>query len=190
MSRKTPFFTLPLVAAILIALTAAADAQRKRERQQVRPPPKAQPADPRDSVVSAPGNTFNRRPYWQALGQCGGIYFRLTELYMDSAFKARVVKPDKAADTRLSKSGNEARRIATTFFTAAERFLIADRGVNRENAIMTYDAKANEAGGQIKTVDSGLTAARPCPELYQACHAAFSKICNDTPPSLSQAGAN
>src|SRR5262245_32677748 len=72
---------------------------RKRERDRAAPPAKLQPPDKRDSVVAIPGNTFNGRAYWQALAQCGGVYFKLGTLHSDIAIRARVITPDKNADT-------------------------------------------------------------------------------------------
>ena len=57
--------------------------------------------DKRDSLVAAPG-PFNGRPYWLALAQCGGIYFKLNTLYTDAAVRARVVKPDPKANAELT----------------------------------------------------------------------------------------
>jgi hypothetical protein len=167
---------------LLLAMTAAADAQtRRRVREHADPAPRAEPADKRDSIVALPGSPFNSRPYWQALGQCGGIYFRLVELATDAAIQARVVKPDKAADARFSSQADDARAIATAFFVAAEKILVADRSIERDDAIPIYDAKASEAGSRLKTSDVALAAAKPCPALYQACQLAFAKVCGDVP---------
>jgi hypothetical protein len=179
--------TAPLCAALLLAMAASADAQttRRRERERVAPPAKTEAIDKRDSLAVAPGNPFNNRPYWQALGQCGGIYFRLTELSTEAAIQARVVKPDKTADATFTRQADEARKRATAFFVAAERFLVADRGIERDEAIPIYDAKASEAGNRLKTIDATLDAIKPCPALYQACQHAFAKICVDTPALMN-----
>jgi hypothetical protein len=70
---------------------ASADVQARSQRPQQRQPepaPPAAPADKRDSLV--PGSaTFNSRPYWQALAQCGGIYFKLNVFYTDAAVRPR-----------------------------------------------------------------------------------------------------
>jgi hypothetical protein len=165
------------VAALLVATAADAQSRRKREREP--PPPSAPAPDKRDRLVTAPGTPFNGRPYWQALAQCGGIYFRLNTLYSTAAIQAKVVKPDPAANAAFTKKSDAARRTATAFFEAAERFLVADRGLAREGAIMTYDAQATAEGDRHKTIDAGEQAARPCPALYQTCRDASPKICNE-----------
>jgi len=175
-----------LALAALVVVASAADAQRshRRERERERP---AQPAPPdrRDRLVSIAGNPFNGRPYWQAMAQCGGIYFKLNSLYSTAAIQAKVVKPDPTANALFSKKSDAARRTATSFFEAAERFLVVDRGLAREDAIMTYDARASEEGERHKTIDAAEQATKGCPSLYQACRAAEPKICND--PALSAA---
>ena len=156
----------------LVMATASADAQnrrRDREREKAPPAPAAPAPDKRDRLVAAPGTPFNGRPYWQALAQCGGIYFKLNSLYSGVAIQAKVVKPDPAANAAFSKKSDAARRIATAFFEAAERFLIADRGLGREDAVMTYDARAAAEGDRHKTVEAAEQATKPCPALYQAC---------------------
>jgi len=177
-------------AAIIIALAAlvmsAADAEsaRKRDRDQAAPPPAPAP-DKRDRLVAAPGTPFNGRPYWQALAQCGGIYFKLNSLYSTAAIQAKVVKPDAAANAAFTKKSDAARRTATAFFEAAERFLVADRGMAREEAIMTYDARATAEGDLHKTVEAAEQAVKPCPALYRACRDVSPKIC--TEPAASAA---
>jgi len=174
-----------LALAAILVLSGAADAQRKREREREKPAPAA-PPDKRDRLVAAPGTPFNGRPYWQAMAQCGGIYFKLNTLYSNAAIQAKVVKPDAAANAAFSKKSDAARRTATAFFDAAERFLIADRGMAREDAIMTYDVRATEEGDRYKTPESAEQAVKPCPALYQACRAADPKICSD--PTVTAEG--
>jgi hypothetical protein len=177
----------------VLVLATAADAQskrkREREREQAAPPPA--PADKRDRQVAAPGTPFNGRPYWQAMAQCGGIYFKLNTLYSYAAIQAKVVKPDAAANAQFTKKSDAARRTATAFFEAAERLLIADRGVAREEAIMTYDARASDEGDRHKTIDAAELAMKPCPALYNACRQASPKICSEPAVSagLPQAGS-
>ena len=168
----------------LLASTADVHGQegRKRERDRAAPPAKLQPPDKRDTVVAIPGNAFNGRAYWQALAQCGGIYFKLGTLYSDVAIRARVVTPDKNADTLNTKLSGDARKMAAAFFVAAERFLTTDRSVTTEEAIVTYDGRASEAGDRLKKIDDAVEASKPCPALYQACHGANTKACSDTAP--------
>jgi hypothetical protein len=168
-------------AALLLASSADGQTTRRRERERPAPAAKVEAVDKRDSLAVVPGNPLNNRPYWLALGQCGGTYFRLTELSTEAAIRARVVKPDKTVDATFTRQADEARKVATAFFVAAERFLITDRGIERDEAIPIYDAKASEAGNRLKTIDAALDAIKPCPALYQACQRAFAKICSDTP---------
>ena len=174
-----PFIKLAIVTVLALLMATAADAQsqsrRKREREVA--PPAAAPPDRRDRLVNAPGTPFNGRPYWQAMAQCGGIYFKLNNLYSLAAIQAKVVKPDNAANMRFSKMSDVARRNATAFFEAAERFLVADRGMGREDAVLMYDNRANEEGERYKTADLAEKATQPCPALYQTCREAFAKIC-------------
>ena len=166
-----------VLAALLVAGAADAQGRRKREQQEKAPPPP--PPDRRDRLVSAPNTPFNGKPYWQSLAQCGGIYFKLNNLYVLAAIQAKVVKPDPAANTQFSKKSDAARRTATAFFLAAERFLVADRGLAREDAMLTYDARATEEGERHKTIEAAERATAPCPALYQTCRDAFAKICSE-----------
>jgi hypothetical protein len=173
MLAKAALFTLALV----IAATAHAQTtSRKRERARNEPTLPAAPVDKRDSVVAAPG-PFNGRPYWAALAQCGGIYFRLNVLYTDAAVHARVVKPDPKANAEFTKQLGEAIKIATTYFNGAERFLMTDRGIERADAVLTYDGQSRVAGERVKSIDAALAAAKPCPALYQVCQAEHAKQC-------------
>jgi len=97
---------LKTATAALIALATAAQAQVPRQKHDPKHPEPAAPAvatDKRDRVVAASG-TFNGHPYWLALAQCGGIYFRLNIFYTDIAVQARVVKPDPKINAEYSKN--------------------------------------------------------------------------------------
>ncbi len=168
-----------LSAALSVLFASGADAQNRRKERERERPPQAAPVDKRDTVVAAPGTPFHGRAYWHALGQCGGIYFKLQALYSDAAIHTKVVKPDAAANTRFSKQADEASRAATVYFLGAERFLVADRGLGKDEAILTFDPGANEAGERVRTIDAAVQAARPCPALLRTCHAAFPKMCPD-----------
>jgi len=187
---RIPRAAVLVLVALVMVTAAAAESRRHRERERDRPPPPA-PPDKRDRLVTAPGSPFNNRPYWQALAQCGGIYFRLNSLYSTVAIQAKVAKPpDAAANTRFIKKSDAARRTATAFFEASERFLIADRGLAREDAIMTYDARATEEGDRHKTVDAAEQAATPCPALYEMCREASPKMCSEaTIAGLQETGS-
>jgi hypothetical protein len=99
--------------------------------------------------------------------------------------RARVVKPDPHVNAADTKKLNEAINNATVYFDAAENFLRTDRELGRDDAILTYDPQSEEAGDQIKSIDAGLAATKVCPTLYQACEAAYAKICRQKLMPLS-----
>ena len=173
----------------LAVLAGATDALAQATRR--KPPPKppeppapAMPIDKRDSVVTTPG-LFNGRPYWLALAECGGIYFKLNIFYTDAAVHARVGKPDPHANAEFSKKLKEAIEVATTYFDGAERFLMAQRGLERTDAVLTYDKTSRAAGDRLKSIDAALAAAKDCPAVYHACQEAFSKQCSEPLSPLS-----
>jgi hypothetical protein len=180
MTAKAMLFTF----ALMIAATSAhaqTGMRHKREHRAVEPPVPPVSIDKRDSIVAMPG-AFAGRPYWLALAQCGGVYFKLNVLYTDAAVRARVVKPDPRANAEFTKKLNEAIRTATTYFDGAERFLMNDRGLERADAVLTYDGQSRAAGERLKTIEAALTAAKVCPALYQACQQAYSKQCYEPLP--------
>lgn len=162
---------------VLAAVAAQAAPRPKKGAEQA---PAAPPPDKRDRLVTAPGTPFHGRAYWQAAAQCGGIYFKLNTVLSEQAISAKVIRPDPAAYTRLTKEAEAASMAATRFFEASESFLIADRKLGRDDAVRTYDPVANSAGERLKSVDAALQAAKPCPELYKACRGAHPQMCNDT----------
>jgi hypothetical protein len=177
-----------LLASALIPATSA-DAQTRhhrheREPKEVEHPAPAVPLDKRDSIVVAPG-AFTGRPYWVALAQCGGIYFKLNVLYTDVAVHARAVKPDPKLNTEFTKKLNDAIKTATVFFNGAEHLLRTDRGLERVDAVLTYDEQSLAAGTRLKSIDAALTAAKTCPALYQACQQAYPKACSETLAPIS-----
>jgi hypothetical protein len=167
-----------LIALAIAATLSTADAARRLKKQEDAAPAPT-PGDKRDRLVTAPGTPFNGRAFWQAAAQCGGIYFRLNTLYSDAAISAKVIKPDPAAFTRLSRDADGASVNATAFFDVSERFLVADRKVSREDAVVTYDNVAHTAGDRFKSVEAALQGAKPCPEFYRVCRGAFPQVCND-----------
>ncbi|MEJ0076431.1 MAG: hypothetical protein WDO17_13445 [Alphaproteobacteria bacterium] len=173
--------TLTIATILLLALSSVADAaqSKRRTKKQEEAAPAPTPVDKRDRVVAAPGTPFNGRAYWQAAAQCGGLYFKLGAIHSDGAIRAKVIKPDPTAYAALTKDADTANRSATVFFEAAERFLIADRKLNREEAVVAYDPVANASGERVKTLEAVATAAKPCPDLYQACHGAFPQVCTE-----------
>jgi hypothetical protein len=175
-----------LALAVLAGATdALAQATRHKPPQKPsEPPASAIPIDKRDSVVTTPG-LFNGRPYWLALAECGGIYFKLNIFYTDAAVHARVVKPDPHANAEFSKKLKEAIDVATTYFDGAEHFLMAQRGLERADAVLTYDRTSRAAGDRLKSIDAALAAAKDCPAVYHACQEAFSKQCNEPLSPLS-----
>jgi hypothetical protein len=173
-----------LTVALIAATSADAQSRRKRETREAVPPPvPTAPLDKRDSVVAAPG-AFNGKPYWLALAQCGSAYFKLNVFYTDIATRARV-KPDPKTATEYTKKLTDAIKIGTMYFNGAERFLMTDRGVERVDAVLTYDPQSRAAGDRLKTVDAALAAALACPALYEACQAAYPKACSERLPPAS-----
>jgi hypothetical protein len=175
-----------LVVALMAVGVTSADAQtrRKREPREAAPlPVPAVPLDKRDSVVAASG-AFNGKPYWLALAQCGAAYFKLNLFYTDIATHARI-KPDPKTATEYTKKLTDAIKTGTMYFNGAERFLMTDRGVERVDAVLTYDPQSRAAGDRLKTVDAALAAALACPALYEACQAAYPKACGERLPPLS-----
>jgi hypothetical protein len=174
------FAKCALIAIAFVAATSV-DAQRSHRRRV----PKESEAvarplslDKRDSIVALPG-PYSGRPYWLALAQCGGIYFKLNMLYTDAAVHVRVVKPDPRANADYTKKINAAIRVATTFLDAAENFLRIDRGLDRDNAILTYDEQSRTAGDRVKTIDGAVGVVKTCPALYEACRSAYPKACSE-----------
>jgi hypothetical protein len=175
---------IALATAVSLALSSAAahaaqHARRAKKQEHPAAAP-ATPADKRDRTVNAPGSPFNGRAWWQAAAQCGGIYFKLGTINSEGAIRAKVVKPDPTAYASLTKEADQASRAATAYFVVAERVLIADRKLTRDEAVLTYDPVANASGDHVKTVDAAVQAAKPCSDLYKACRAAYPQVCNDT----------
>jgi hypothetical protein len=172
-------------AVLLLALgsVTSADAQTRRGRQQqeTAPPVPAVSVDKRDSVVIAPG-PVNGKPYWLGLAQCGGAYFKLNIFYTDLAVHARI-KPDPRATAEYTRKLTDAIRIGTIYFNGAERFLMIDRGIERADAVLTYDPQSRAAGDKLKTVEAAEAATAACPALYQACRTAYPKACSEQPTS-------
>jgi hypothetical protein len=170
-----------LTALVIVLCASVAQAQTGRQRGQQRasqPAAPATPADPRDGVVAAAG-PFTGKPYWLVLAQCGGMYFKLNALYTEAAVHARVVTPDPTANAEFSKKLGEAMKTATTYLDGAEHFLMTDRGVERSDAVLTYDPQMRAAGERLKTIDAAVAAAKACPPLYQTCREAYPKLCNE-----------
>jgi hypothetical protein len=176
-----------LIAAMALLAATGADAQRhhhRRTQREIERPPPPVAIDKRDAVIAAPG-AFAGKPYWLTLAQCGGSYFKLNTLYTDAAVHARVVHPDPHANATFTKNLQAAISLATTFYNAAEKFLENDRGLDRDNAVLTYDGPARAAGDRVKTIEAGLAAVKACPALYEACQAAYPKACSGTLVPLS-----
>ena len=68
---------------------------------------------------------------------------------------------------------------------------MTDRGIERADAVLTYDAQSRAAGERLKTVEAALAAAKACPALYQACQQAYPKACSAplTPTELRRSAA-
>ncbi|MGB6538407.1 MAG: hypothetical protein WBF58_20875 [Xanthobacteraceae bacterium] len=172
---KCTLIALVLITALVAVTAGKAQRYRRRGREVERTPPVS--VDRRDRIVAIAG-PFNGRPYWLALAQCGGIYFKLNTLYTDAAVRARVVRPDPGANAEFTRKLNEAINTATLYLEAAETFLETDRGLGRDDAILTYDGQSRAAGDRVKTIDAALAAAKACPALYGACRSAYAKACS------------
>jgi len=172
-----------VLALILIAGAQAQAGPRKREPRGAAPAPAVPTSDKRDSLVSLAG-PFGGKPYWLGLAQCGGIYFKLNVLYTDVAVRARVVKPDPRANAEFTTKLKDAIKTATVFFDGAERFLMTERGLERDDAVLAYDGHARNAGERLKTIEAALAAAKACPALYQACRDGFPKYCGERLPPM------
>jgi hypothetical protein len=174
------------LAILALTVLTSAEAQTRRDRAprdvDRAPPAPAAPVDKRDSTVLMPG-VFNGKPYWLALAQCGGTYFKLNTLYAEAAAQARVIKPDPKATAEYTRDLKDAIRVATIYFDASERFLMTDRGVERTDAVITYDPQSRGTGDRLKTVEAAKAAAQACPVLYQACQGAYPKACSERLPT-------
>jgi hypothetical protein len=164
---------------VIVALASCGAEAAPRPKKGEPPAPAPTPGDKRDRLVTAPGSPFNGRAYWQAVAQCGGIYFKLNTAYSDAAVSAKVIRPDPAAYTRFTKEAETAAMAATVFFDAAEGFLVTDRKLARDEAVQTYDPVANSAGDRLKSIDAAVQAAKPCPELYKICRGSYPQTCSD-----------
>jgi hypothetical protein len=180
------YFARAVLVALAVVAATSANAQRHHRRAAPREEERVPEVsvDKRDSLVAAPG-PYGGHPYWLALAQCGGVYFKLNTLYTDAAVHARVVKPDPHANAEFTKKLNEAISTATIYFDAAERFLRTDRAIERDDAVLTYDGQARTAGDRAKTIDAALAAVKGCPALYRACQQAYPKACSKPLPPVS-----
>jgi hypothetical protein len=170
-----------LMMTVLAAASVNAQTRHRHEREPKeteRPAPSVS-VDKRDTIVTMP-SAFAGRPYWLVLAQCGGIYFKLNVLYTAVAVRARAVNPDPKLNTEYTQKLNDAIKTATAFFNGAEHFLMTDRNLERIDAVLVYNEQSRAAADRIKTVDAGLSAAKACPALYQACQKASSKACSES----------
>jgi hypothetical protein len=180
--RRTIAAALALIiAAALVAESADAQTRHHRREREPKETERAAPTvstDKRDTMVALPA-AFAGKPYWLALAQCGGAYFKLNVLYTGLAVQARAVKPDPKLNTEYTKKLNDAIKTATAFFTGAERFLMTDRGIERIDAVLIYNEQSRAVADRIKTIDAALSTAKACPALYQACQDAHVKACSE-----------
>ena len=177
---RTIIKTAFLLISLFVATSADAQTrhrQQQREPKEVEHPIPSTPVDKRDSIVAGQG-VYAGRPYWAALAQCGGIYFKLNTLYSDIAVHARAVKPDPRINAEYTKKLNDAIKTATVYFSGAEHLLMTDRGLERVDAVLIYDEQSLAAGDRVKTIDGAFNATKACPLLYQACQQAYPKACS------------
>ncbi len=102
-----------VAAAAFAAMSAQAQTRHRHEPREVERPVTAPSIDRRDTLVPAP-SPFQGRPYWLALAQCGGIYFKLNVLYTDVAVHARAVN-----DGLAQAAGDKVRSIDAGLAAAA-----------------------------------------------------------------------
>jgi hypothetical protein len=181
MRRSSAAKLVLIVTAALVVASANAQTRhhrREREPKEIERPAPTVSIDKRDTTVTLPG-AFAGKPYWLALAQCGGAYFKLNVLYTALAVQARAVKPDPKLNSEYTKKLNDAIKTATAFYTGAERFLMTDRGIERIDAVLIYDGQSRAVVDRIKTIDAALNAAKACPALYQACQDAHAKACSE-----------
>jgi len=177
--------TVVKVILLTMALGAATSAyaqmrhRHEREPKETEHPVPPASVDKRDTLVPAPG-AFSGRPYWLALAQCGGIYFKLNVLYTAVAVHARVVNPDPKVNSEYTQKLNDAIKTATAFFSGAEHFLMTDRNLERIDAVLVYDEQSRASADRIKSVEAALSAAKTCPPLYQTCQKAYAKACSES----------
>ena len=181
MRRTTTAKLVLILVTALVAASANAQTRHRREREpkEAERPAPAVSIDKRDAMVTAPA-AFAGKPYWLALAQCGGAYFKLNVLYTALAVQARAVKPDPKLNTEYTSKLNDAIKTATAFFTGAERLLMTDRGIERIDAVLIYNEQSRVVADRIKTIDAALNAAKACPALYQACQDAHAKACSES----------
>jgi hypothetical protein len=179
------FFAKALLLAIALVAATGVEAQMRRQAAPRETTPAVPPpsVDKRDSLVAAPG-PFSGKPYWLGLAQCGAAYFKLNVLYTDVAVHARI-KPDPRATAEYTRKLTDAIKTATIYFDGTERFLMTDRGIERVDAVLTYDPQSRAAGDKLKTVEAAVAATQACPALYAACRAAFPKACSEQLPPTS-----
>ncbi|HXX51802.1 MAG TPA: hypothetical protein VEI98_11035 [Xanthobacteraceae bacterium] len=171
-----------LFAMTLVATTSVYAQTRHRHEREPRETEHAAPAvsvDKRDTIIPGPG-AFSGKPFWLALAQCGGIYFKLNVLYTAVAVQARAVKPDPKLNSEYTQKLNDAIKTATAFFSGAEHFLMTDRNLERIEAVLIYDEQSRAAADRVKSAEAGISAAKACPALYEACQKAFAKVCNES----------
>jgi hypothetical protein len=178
-AQFSPFEQNPTLQAPKKKRVPRATTPRARKNVERERPLPAVPVDKRDRVVVAPGTPFHGRAYWLALAQCGGIYFKLRSFETDAVIRAKVIKPNPTELAAFTKKADAAAGAATWFFDAAERVLTVDRKIARDEAVLTYDPQANDAGDRLRTVEAAQAATKPCPALYQACHANHPVVCRE-----------
>jgi hypothetical protein len=178
-TTATKLVLILVVALVAASVNAQTRHRREREPKEAERPTPAVSIDKRDTTVTLAG-AFSGKPYWLALAQCGGAYFKLNVLYTALAVQARAVKPDPKLNTEYTRKLNDAIKTATAFFTGAERFLMTDRGIERIDAVLIYNEQSRAVADRIKTIDAALSAAKACPALYQACQDAHAKACSES----------
>ena len=158
---KTAIVRAILFVALFAATSVYAQTRHHREREpkETEHPAPAVSVDKRDTVVQASG-AFSGHPYWLALAQCGGIYFKLNVLYTAVAVRARVVSPDPKVNSEYTEKLNDAIKMCfqegMVDFTENLRQLV-DRG-DVDKAVALEVAPSPE---QLKMALKGIKVATP-----------------------------
>ena len=171
-----------LTVALIVVTSANAQTRRHRAPKEVEraTPAPPVPVDKRDSYGAAAGRIQRQAVLAGAGANAAAPILSSISSYADAAAHARVIKPDPKATADYTKELKEAIKTATVYFDATERFLMNDRGIERVDAVLTYDPQSRAAGDRLKTVDAALAAAQACPALYHACQGAYPKVCSES----------
>ena len=170
---------------------------RRDERAGAIPPQNPSASRSRSSIrrrrrrsISATGSSRRRAP--SPAGPIGWRWRSAAASISSSMCCTPTSRCTPAWSSRIPGSTPNTPRSSTTrsipqpcSLTAPISFLMNDRGIERDDAVLIYDGQSRAAGDRAKTVDEALAAARSCPALYAACQQAHSKECSEDLAPLS-----